>query len=141
MIWLRPNSSGRMGKALHPPPPLLYGSECPLRHVHALYPLFPLPGVCAPHPGALLLIPLHPALISPSRGEPSLEPLGPVSHSLLWAPSPRGQASISAATSAVICLWLCLPGGAQELFEDGAEGLTHLPAPSPSTRDGRLSAP
>lgn len=58
MIWLRPNNSGRVGKALHPPPPLLHGSEGPLRHIHASYPLFPLPGVCGPPSWP---IPTHPS--------------------------------------------------------------------------------
>lgn len=120
MIWLRTHLQGPA-----PASPSLpgQGTQHCLPHIHAVHPLALLPA-----PGTLLLIPPHPALKSP--GEPPLVPPDHMSHSLLWAPSPRGHASASAAPSAVICLRLCLPRGPSSSLRMRPRGLVTSPPPA-----------
>lgn len=105
MIWLWPNSSGCIHRALNPLPFSRRAANSPSPN-SCFTPKFPLPRVCAPPPDTLLLIPLHPVLKSPFPG------------SLLWhpqvesvTPSPPGPASPLAILSTITCLWLCLPRG------------------------------
>ena len=56
-----------------------------------------------------------------------------MSHSLLWAPSPLGHASILAVVSVAMCLQLCSPEGPGPLKDGAKEGLIYLPPAAQGT--------
>lgn len=76
-----------------PPPPPVRGRD-PHTHTLRLHTPSSLCPQWASHPGTLLLTPPHPALASPPMGSLPCDLQGDSE-----SPSPRGQASISAATS------------------------------------------